>query len=517
VDRTEPTTRAVIYCRVSTDEQARDGLGLSIQLKHCRAYAVAQGWSVVETFTDAGVSGAKASRPALDEMLAYVQTRGVNIIVVAKLDRLGRYMRHLSPLLGSLDDRGVSLVSIAEAFDSGSTGRLMRNVLGSIAEWERGTIRDRTRAGVKERVSRGGWGGGSAPFGYKVVGVGPKAHLEIDDREAQVVRQAVALILDQGLSTLEAAKRLNALGLTPRAVPLWTSQNLRNCMRRGQWDGQWTYGKAQSAGSTFAPLTVPIDAVLDAARAAALKAHLDRTKLIPRGTGVHPLSGRLICRCGERMTGIIRSDRANRRYRCRRAHQVPGRPFCHEPSVLADKVDDAVWAQVLDLLMDPDLLMALASERLDMLRGAARVTVDSLGDAEAAVMRTQRALASAAAKCLTLDLDEGTTMATLAELREQHREAVQHRAMVAAMNQETADATARMVTAQQLAAVARERLQNADRTLQAKVFALLDVRVTILAHGDQVRVRVEGSVAHDLLLSSVGGGLAPSKLASHGA
>jgi hypothetical protein len=324
------------------------------------------------------------------------------------------------------------------------------------------------------------------------------------------------LVGDRGLSTLQAAKRLNALGLTPRNVPLWTSQNLRNCMRRGQWDGQWTFGKGQSKGSTFAPVTIPIDPVLDAARAAALKAHLERTKVIPRGTGVHPLSGRLICACGERMTGIIRSDRANRRYRCRRAHQVPGRPFCHEPSVLGDKVDDAVWAQVLDLLMDPDLLMALASERLDMLRGAARVTVDSLGDAEAAVMRTQRALASGAAKCLTLDLDEGTTVATLAELREQHRAAVQHRAMVAAMSEETAAAAARMVTAQQLAHVARERLQNADRALQARVFALLDVRVTILEHGDHVRVRVEGSVAHDLLLSSVSGGLAPSKLAPHG-
>jgi hypothetical protein len=159
--------------------------------------------------------------------------------------------------------------------------------------------------------------------------------------------------------------------------------------------------------------------------------------------------------------------------------------------------------------------MALASERLEILRGAARVTVDSLGDAEAAVMRTQRALASGAAKCITLDLDEGTTLATLAELREQHREAVQHRSMVAAMSEETAATAARMVTAQQLAAVARERLQSADRVLQAKVFALLDVRVTILEHGDHVRVRVEGSVAHDLLLSSVSGGLAPSKLAPH--
>jgi len=97
------------------------------------------------------------------------------------------------------------------------------------------------------------------------------------------------------------------------------------------------------------------------------------------------------------MTGIARSDRANRRYRCRNAHQEPGRPFCHQPSIMVKAVDDAVWAQVLGLLLDPDLLMALASERLDVLRGAARVTVDSLAEAEAAVERTQRALASGAA------------------------------------------------------------------------------------------------------------------------
>ena len=64
--------------------------------------------------------------------------------------------------------------------------------------------------------------------------------------------------------------------------------------------------------------------------------------------------------------------------------------------------------------------------------------------------------------------------------------------------------------------MARERLQNPTRELHAQVFALLDVRATIVEHGKEVRVRVEGSVAHDLLLSSVTGGLSPSKLASGG-
>jgi hypothetical protein len=105
--------------------------------------------------------------------------------------------------------------------------------------------------------------------------------------------------------------------------------------------------------------------------------------------------------------------------------------------------------------------------------------------------------------------------ATLAELRDQHREAVRHRSTVAAMRHETAAAQAREWSRpSNLAQVARERLQNPTRELHAQVFALLDVRATIVEHGKEVRVRVEGSVAHDLLLSSVTGGLSPSKLAS---
>ncbi len=97
---------------------------------------------------DAGVSGAKASRPALDAMLGAVHAGQVDAVLVAKLDRLSRSMGNLSPLLADLDGRGVALVSIAESFDSASpAGRLMRNMLGSMAEWERDVIRERTTSG----------------------------------------------------------------------------------------------------------------------------------------------------------------------------------------------------------------------------------------------------------------------------------------------------------------------------------------------------------------------------------
>lgn len=509
--------RAAIYTRVSSDEQV-DGTSLDTQHDRCLAYVQAQGWVTVETYTDEGVSGAKASRPALNRLMADAEAGRFDAVVVLKADRFSRNLAHLFTALDALSVLGVGFRSVTEAIETSTTsGRAMTGMLGVFAQMERDLIRERTRAGVNAKVRAGGWGGGqSAPFGYRVAGEGRTAHLEVDEREAGVVREAVSLVLDQGLSTLDVAKRLNALGLLPRTAPVWTSQNLRNCLRRGQWDGRWTFGKpqARSKGTVPEPIVVTVEPILPAERAAALQAHLNRTTLVRGRAGVHPLSGRLICSCGQAMTGIARGDRANRRYRCRHGRQEPGRPFCPARSLLADRVDDAVWAQVLDLLTDPDLLMSLAAERLGMLEGAATVTADALGDAERAVTRTQEALAKAAARCIALGLDEATTNATVAELQDQHRTAVQHRAMVAAVSAETAEAQRRMVTAKQLAQVARDRLQEADRSLQAAVLALLDVRATVTDHGDRVAVRLEGSVAHDLLLSGVREDLAPARLAT---
>jgi site-specific DNA recombinase len=512
---TDTQLKAAIYIRVSSDEQIA-GTSLDTQRERCLAFCEAMQWVVTEVYSDEGVSGAKSSRPALDRLMAACRSGAVNSVVVLHLDRFSRSRAHLFTALDELASEGVAFTSVTQAFDTSTTsGDGMVGMLGVFAQMERKMIRDRTRTGVNKRVRGGGWGGGDKPpFGYKVVGKSALAHLEINDREAQVVREAVTLVVDRGLSTGEAANRLNALGLAPRTALLWTNQNLRNSLLRGQWDGRWTYGKVSPTGSVPEPIVVDVEPILGAEQAAALAVYLKRTRRVRSASGVHPLSGRLICLCGQSMTGIARSDRVNRRYRCSHGHQHPGMPGCHEPSVLADAVDDAVWQQVLMLLTDPDRLMALAQERLGMLQGAQVVEADALRDAERAVARTQDALAQGATRCITMGLDDATMEATLGKLREHHRQSVQHRAMVAAMSQETTAAKARMTTAQELAQVARERLLKADKGLRAKVFALLDVRATITENGDLVKVRLEGSVAHDLLLAGVRDDLAPRKLAS---
>jgi DNA invertase Pin-like site-specific DNA recombinase len=147
-------TRAAIYARVSTSNHGQD---VGLQLDELRAVAGQRGWHVVGEFVDEGVSGASASRPALDEMMTAARSGKLDIIAVWKLDRLGRSLQHL---LGVLDEQmrlGVQFVSLRDSgIDTTSaSGRLLLHLLGAFAEFERAMIRERVVAGVRRAQASG--------------------------------------------------------------------------------------------------------------------------------------------------------------------------------------------------------------------------------------------------------------------------------------------------------------------------------------------------------------------------
>jgi len=499
------STRAAIYVRVSSDEQV-ENTSLATQRKRCRAHCDAMNWTVNGVYADEGVSGAKASRPQLDAMMAACRAGQLDVIVVLKTDRFSRSRAHLFNTLEELAKLDVGFVSVSESFDTTTTaGDAMAGMLGVFAQMERNVIRDRTRAGVNAKVRAGGWGGGNeAPYGYKIVGQKRDAHLEIDEREAEMIKLAVSLLIDQRLTSLEAAMRLNALGQTPRKAPLWTSQNLRNMLCRGQWDGQWVFAKkSKRTKGTTPPITVPVPPILPPATLAALRGYLESTTLIRGRKSVHPLSGRLFCPCGMHMTGIARGDRANRRYRCRNARNQPGRPFCALPSVLADRIDDAVWAEVLKVLTDENYLRELAREHLGLAADATKVSADMMAVATAAVERTRRNLATATARAYSDDLDDETRTMVTSSLNEQYRAALAHQAMMAQVNAESGKQSHRLDRLDRVAQMAAETLADADVELRAQVIDLLDVRVDIIEHAtltEPMRIKLSG-VVDDIRLS----------------
>jgi DNA invertase Pin-like site-specific DNA recombinase len=146
--------RAALYARVSTSNKGQD---VGLQLDELRQVAAQRGWTVVAEYVDEGVSGAKESRPELDRMLADAQGGRFDLVAVWKLDRLGRSLQHLLRLLANLADWGVGFASLRDAgIDTTTpTGRLMLQILGALAEYERELIRERVIAGVRRAQAQG--------------------------------------------------------------------------------------------------------------------------------------------------------------------------------------------------------------------------------------------------------------------------------------------------------------------------------------------------------------------------
>jgi len=142
--------KAALYCRVSTFEQTTENQRLELT-----RYCDARGWTVTE-YLDAGVSGAKESRPALDRLLTDARRRRFDTLIVWKLDRLGRNLRHLILLLDELSALGVAFVSLNEGIDTTTpSGRLQMHLLGAVAEYERGVIAERVKLGMARAKAQG--------------------------------------------------------------------------------------------------------------------------------------------------------------------------------------------------------------------------------------------------------------------------------------------------------------------------------------------------------------------------
>jgi len=142
--------RAALYARVSTLDQEPEN-----QLLELRAYASHRGWQVRE-YIDHGISGARESRPALDGLIRDAKRRRFDVLVVWRLDRLGRNLRHLVVLLDELQALGVAFVTLGEGIDTSTpAGRLQLHILSALAEFERARIGERVRAGVARARAKG--------------------------------------------------------------------------------------------------------------------------------------------------------------------------------------------------------------------------------------------------------------------------------------------------------------------------------------------------------------------------
>lgn len=142
--------RCAIYARVSTTDQTCES-----QLKELREYIDRRAWQNHAEYIDSGFSGTKASRPALDRLMADAAQRKFDCVIVFKIDRFGRSVLHLNQQLAALTSYGVRFIATSQSLDtdqSNPTSRFLLQILSSVAEFEREMIRERTLMGI--RVAR---------------------------------------------------------------------------------------------------------------------------------------------------------------------------------------------------------------------------------------------------------------------------------------------------------------------------------------------------------------------------
>lgn len=183
--------QVALYLRVSTKDQTTAN-----QERPLRDWASRMGWEVARVYKDVGVSGAKSSRPALNRMISDARNGAFRSLLVARLDRVARSLQHLLWVCGELERAGVRLRDLNTGFDPGtSVGKLTLGILGSIAQFERDLIIERTKTGIERARAEGKHCGRPSKRG--------------------ATAKAIGKMQSEGLSVAEIAK---ALGVSRQTV-----------------------------------------------------------------------------------------------------------------------------------------------------------------------------------------------------------------------------------------------------------------------------------------------------------
>src|SRR5262244_2276940 len=145
--------RAALYMRISTKNH---GQTTETQAVALREYAERRGFEIVQEYADAGVSGSKDSRPALDRLMKDARARKFDVVIVARFDRFARSVSHLLRALEEFSHLGIDFVSLSESIDTSTPmGKMIFTVLGAVAELERNLIKERVHMGISRARKQG--------------------------------------------------------------------------------------------------------------------------------------------------------------------------------------------------------------------------------------------------------------------------------------------------------------------------------------------------------------------------
>jgi site-specific DNA recombinase len=400
--------KVALYARVSSEAQEARGT-IGSQLEVLRARVAAEGHELVAEFCDDGYSGARLNRPGLDALRDQAEAGAFDAVWCLSPDRLARAYAYQVLVLDELEQFGVRvLFSDAPALDDDPQARLLTQVQGVIAEYERCKIAERNRRGRLFRARAGEMVTWKAPYGYRRVprdATGP-ARLEIFEPEAAVVRRIYDDYVNGGLSIRHIMRALNTEQIpTPTGKAEWWHSTLCRILTNEAYIGRVYFNQTETIPTNTAAnsgrrrsttqrrrpreewIEIPCPSILDdAIFEAAQRVSRDNSKWSPRNLQDEAWLLRGLVRCGACDTCLNshklgrNTDKIHRYYTCRNKARsgVPGQQRCPERSARADVLDAFVFEQVKAALLRPEVLCAGEAA----LRAATPSTDDELLGAE---------------------------------------------------------------------------------------------------------------------------------------
>ena len=220
--------KAVGYTRVSTEEQAREGISLDNQRAKIKVYCELNDLDLVEIIEDAGKSGKDLNRDGIQSLLGIIRTRAVDAVVVYKLDRLSRRVKDTLTLMDLIEKKCVAFHSITERIDTKSAmGKFFLNIMASMNQWERDTISERTRDALHHKIDLGERAG-QIPYGWTLDHDGKTL---ISNTREQDVIGVIQDLHGKGLSARAICRELEQEGHEPVGRK-WHHQTIRNILRK---------------------------------------------------------------------------------------------------------------------------------------------------------------------------------------------------------------------------------------------------------------------------------------------
>ena len=236
---TEKKLKVIGYSRVSTEDQAKEGVSLEAQEEKIQAYCKAKGWELIDIIQDLGRSGKDLKRPGLQKIIEACtkKEKPFETVIVTKLDRITRSVGDLAYLNKFFQDNRIGFTSIEENVDTTSaTGELFHNIVISISQWERKVIGERTREALQHKKNNS-QRVGTIPYGFRLSNDGISLEKA---KEEQAILTRIKSFRKRGLSYQKIATWLNKRGILPKIGKKWYASSVYSILKTINYTQNYT-------------------------------------------------------------------------------------------------------------------------------------------------------------------------------------------------------------------------------------------------------------------------------------